>query len=44
MDTWESNVVLKIWGDFPGGPVKTPPSNAGSIGLVPGQGACGQNF
>ena len=29
----------KSW-DFPGGPVvKTSPSNAGSVGLIPGQGA-----
>ena len=28
-----------IFGDFPGGPVaKTPPSNAGGPGLIPGQG------
>ena len=26
-------------GDFPGGPVvKNPPSNAGDVGLIPGQG------
>ena len=31
---------IKIWaGDFPGGPVdKSPPSIAGNMGLVPGQG------
>ena len=28
-----------MWGDFPGGPVvKNPPSNAGDVGLIPGQG------
>ena len=28
------------WGDFPGSPVvKTLPSNAGRVGLIPGQGA-----
>ena len=27
------------WRDFPGGPVvKTPPSNAGDVGSIPGQG------
>ena len=31
---------IKIWaGDFPGGPMdKSPPSIAGNMGLVPGQG------
>ena len=29
----------KLMGDFPGGPVvKNPPSNAGDMGLIPGQG------
>ena len=29
-----------LLGDFPGGPVvKTSPSNAGGVGLIPGQGA-----
>ena len=31
-------------GDFPSSPVvKTPPSNAGGVGLIPGQG-CGQKI
>ena len=30
---------LTKWQDFPGGPVvKNPPSNAGDVGSIPGQG------
>ena len=30
---------IEVW-DFPGGPVvKASPSNAGGVGLIPGQGA-----
>ena len=34
-----SNLNLKQWGGFPGGPVvKNLPSNSGDVGSIPGQG------
>ena len=39
-DTVDSSVYNIVSGDFPGGPVvKTSSSNAGGVGLIPGQGA-----
>ena len=39
-DTVDSSVYNIVSGDFPGGPVvETSSSNAGGVGLIPGQGA-----
>ena len=37
---WHMVNIKPVMGDFPGGPVVgTSPSNAGGVGLIPGQGA-----
>ena len=40
MPVYGDNQWVTGWGDFPGSPVvKTSPSNAGVVDLIPGQGA-----